>query len=52
MELKPVIVNLKHSSQINFEQLDKDIKLRKHTIKITSCGLCNYNCKECGVGNI
>lgn len=52
MNIEPLKVNLKPSSKINFEQLDKDIKLGKHTIRIISCGLCNYNCKECYYGKL
>lgn len=56
MELKmniiPLKVNLKPSGKIDFEKLNKDIELGKHTIRTIGCGLCNYNCKECYYGKL
>lgn len=50
--IEPLKLSLKPDSKIDFEQLDKDIKLGKHTIRIISCGLCNYNCKDCCGGKL
>lgn len=53
MDIEPLKVDLKPTSKIDFKQLEDDIKLGKHnTIRIISCGLCDYNCKECGFGKL
>lgn len=51
-DIEPLKVDLKPNKQTNLKQLDNDIKLGKHTIRIISCGLCTHNCTECGVGKL
>lgn len=47
MDIEPLKVELMPKSKIDFKQINKDLELRKHTIRIIGCGLCNYNCKKC-----
>lgn len=47
MEIKLLKTDLKPTSIIDFQKLNKDEELRKRTIKIIGCGLCNYKCKDC-----
>lgn len=39
-------------TNVDFKKLSEDIKKGKGTIRIISCGLCNYDCKNCGIGHL